>query len=81
MTEVPVEREVRLRPEHAAEHPEIQPGRWLSARTVAQSIVRRAASARQLSIHRRTLDPAHFEFRGGPPGIRRPGTRTRETDR
>ena len=81
MTEEPAEREVRLRPEYAAAHPEIPPGRWLSARDVAQSIVRRAASARQLAIHRRTLDPAHFEFRGGPPGIRRPGARTRQTDR
>jgi hypothetical protein len=81
MTEEPAEREVRLRPEHAAEHPEIPPGLWLSARTVAQSIVRRAATARELSVHRRTLDPGHFEFRGGTPGIRRPGARTRQSDR
>lgn len=81
MTESSKQREVRLRREHAAEHPEIPPGLWLSARTVAASIVRRAAAARQLDIHRRTLDPEHFEFRGGPPGTRRRQARTRQTDR
>ena len=81
MSEGPAEREVCLRPEHAAEHPEIPPGRWLPARQVAECIVRRAAAARHLDIHRRTLDPAHFEFRGGSPVARRQGARTRLTDR
>jgi hypothetical protein len=74
-------REVRLRPEYAAAHPEIPADLWLSARSVAESIVRRAAAARRLAIHRRTLDPAHFEFRGGPLDARRPSARTRLTDR
>jgi hypothetical protein len=73
--------EVRLRPKYAAEHPEIRADLWLSARSVAESIVQRAATARHLSIHRRTLYPAHFEFRGGPPDARRPSARTRLTDR
>ncbi|MBA2459123.1 MAG: hypothetical protein H0V43_09260 [Gemmatimonadales bacterium] len=60
-------REVRLRAEHAALYPELPVGEWLPAAQWANAIVVRAQEARQLSIHRRTFDPHHFEFRGGPP--------------
>jgi hypothetical protein len=78
MDEIP--REVRLRPEYAELYAEIPPGLWLPARQATELIVRRASAARHLSIHQRTLDPKHFEFRGGLPEHRREGARTRGTD-
>ena len=44
----------------------------------AERLVVRARKARLLSIHQRTLDPSHFEFRGSgrpahPPGRSRRG--------
>jgi hypothetical protein len=77
---IPV-REVRLRPEYAAIYPEIPTGLWLLAQQVAEIVVRRASEARTLSLHRRTLDTTHFEFRGGPVEKRRAGARTRLADR
>jgi hypothetical protein len=75
-------REARLLPEHAEVYPEIPPGLWLLAAEVAALLVQRASAARRLSIHQRTLDPEHFEFRGGaPPSDRAPAARTRVTDR
>jgi hypothetical protein len=74
-------REVRLRPEYAELYAEIPPGEWLPAPRTAELIVRRASAARRLSIHQRTLDPKHFEFRGGAPEHRPGGARTRRTDR
>jgi hypothetical protein len=75
------EREARLRPEYAELYGELAPGTWMPARELAEILVRRAQAARRLSIHQRTLDPRHFEFRGGAPEIRPPGARTRRTDR
>jgi hypothetical protein len=75
-------REVRLRPEFADLYPTLPTG-WLPAAQVAEALVVRAQEARRLSIHRRTFDPTHFEFRGGP-GPRGPGQRklrTRASDR
>ncbi len=75
------EREVRLRPEFAQTYAEIPPGLWLPAAEIAERMVRRASAARRLSIHQRTLDPKHFEFRGGATELRPPGVRTRVHDR
>lgn len=73
MSEGPAEREVCLRPEHAAEHPEIPPGRWLPARQVAECIVRRAAAARHLDIHRqmRASDEVSYGGLGWPRPVHR----------
>ena len=79
MTTTP--REVRVRPEFAGLYPELAPGVWVGAAELAELIVQRASAARRMSIHRRTLDPDHFEFRGGEPDRRAPGARTRRTDR
>ena len=61
------EREVRLRvrPKFAPLYPELATEVWMSAREVAAVMVARASQARRQSLHRRTLDPRHFEFRGG----------------
>lgn len=59
---------VRVRSEFAALYPELATGVWLSAREFAKVMVARASEARRQSLHRRTLDPRHFEFRG-PAGL------------
>ena len=74
------EREVRVRASYAELYPDLPPGVWVPARTFAELIVRRASSARSLGIHRRTLDPRHFEFRGGASDVRPKNARTRRTD-
>ena len=80
---VPAGRQVRLRPEFAQMYPMIPPGEWLPSAEWAERIVERAREARRLSIHQRTFDPDHFDFRGGPqprgPGQRH--LRTRLEDR
>ena len=73
-------RECRLRPEYAKLYEEIPAGQWLPARELAEAIVRRASTARRLSIRRRTMDPRHFEFRGGSPARREPRVHTRWGD-
>jgi hypothetical protein len=73
-------REARLRPEYAEVYAEIPTGLWMAAADLADIIVRRAQIARALSIHQRTLDPRHFEFRGGLPEPRAAGARSRRTD-
>jgi hypothetical protein len=73
-------REVRLRPEYAKLYPELPPDIWVPARHFADLIVMRARKARALSIHQRTLDQRHFEFRGGPFDTRSLKVRTRITD-
>jgi hypothetical protein len=74
-------RECRLRPEFAHLHEELMPGVWVPAREWAEQLVVRARKARQLSIHRRTLDPTHFEFRGGGRPAHLPGAQSRRDDR
>ena len=83
MTEKAPPREVRLRPEFAGLYENMPAGSWLSASVWAEVLVTRAQRARQLSIHQRTFDPRHFEFRGGSEP-RRPlehQRRTRAEDR
>jgi hypothetical protein len=65
MTEQPLPREVRLKPEFVALYQSMPAGSWLSASVWAEVLVTRAQRARELSIHQRTFDPRHFEFRGG----------------
>lgn len=74
-------REVRLRLLVADLYPEIAADTWLPARQVAELLAQRARAARGLNIHQRTLDPRHFEFRGGGPEARPANARTRNTDR
>ena len=70
-------RECRLRPEYAEVYEEIPAGRWIPAHELAAVIVRRASAARRLGVHGRTMDPTHFEFRGGSPIRRERAVRTR----
>jgi len=74
------EREVRVRQEYAGLYPELALDAWVPAREFAEVMVLRARTARGLSLHRRTLDPRHFEFRGGRVDARPPHVRTRRTD-
>jgi len=74
------EREVRVRPQYAELYPDLPADVWVPARRFAELMVRRAGSARSLGIHRRTLDPRHFEFRGGTAETRPTNARTRRTD-
>lgn len=76
-------REVRLRPEFAESYPGLPAAEWVSAAVWAEAIVARAREARLLSIHRRTFDPDHFDFRGGAPprGAGERHLRTRAEDR
>jgi hypothetical protein len=76
-------REVRLRPEFAGTYPELTPGKWIPAAEWAAAIVSRAQEARTLSLHRRTFDSRHFDFRGGPAPrkVGRRHLRTRMEDR
>jgi hypothetical protein len=53
---------VRVRSQFAARYPELAANGWVSAREFAEMIVARAIQARRQSLHRRTLDPRHFEF-------------------
>jgi hypothetical protein len=76
-----VQREVRLRAAVAALYPELKAGEWLPARDVAALLTQRARAARGLNVHQRTLDPRHFEFRGGAAESRPPNARTRTGDR
>jgi hypothetical protein len=80
MSESGATREVRLRPLAASLYPEITAGAWLPARHVAELLTQRARAARGLNVHQRTLDPRHFEFRGGPAESRPANARTRTTD-
>ena len=73
-------REVRVRPRYAELYPDLPADAWVPARTFAELMVRRASTARSLGIHRRTLDPRHFEFRGGAAESRPRNARTRRTD-
>ena len=75
-------REVCLKPEYAEEYPDLEPGRWLRPSDLAARLVARSHARRRLSLHTRTFNPLHFEFRGGErPGRRPPTARTRATDR
>jgi len=58
-------RQARLRREHAARYPLIPPGLWLPAKAVADLLAGPPRKLYHQPADRRTLDPAHFQFRGG----------------
>ena len=73
------EREARLRPEFAGHYAGLEPGVWLPAAGVVDFILARARTAnRPNDPQQRSLDPEHFEFRGGRP--RSGPHRSRATD-
>jgi hypothetical protein len=75
-------REAQLRPQFAHEYPGIEAGIWLSAAELAIKLVEHTHARRRLSLHTRTFDPRHFDFRGGEPAGVRPATaRGRGSDR
>jgi hypothetical protein len=73
-------REVRLRPEFAAEYPDMPPDLWMPATELARRLVERAHARRKEGRYTRTFDPTHFEFRGGAGEPRQVSERTRSTD-
>lgn len=73
-------REVRVRCEYSKLYPELPVDTWVSARDFAEAIVLRARKARTLRTYQRTLDPTHFDFRGGQVEARPANARTRATD-
>ena len=73
-------REVRLKAEYSAEYPGIPADVWLPARELAKNLLERGRARGKGGRFTRTLNPNHFEFRGGT-GPRPPGPRTRITDR
>jgi hypothetical protein len=72
-------RQACLRPEHAARYPLIPAGLWLPAKPIAGLLASRAREPGHHRAGRRTLDSAHFQFRGGGDEPR--ATPTRITDR
>ena len=80
MSEPVQPREVRLKSEFAGLYEDMPTGTWLAASVWADVLVARAQRARHLGLHRRTFDPRHFEFRGGPEPRTR-GERERRTRR
>ena len=84
---MPAHREARLKPEFADLYPALEPGQWLSAAVAsARMLLWQTGQRGTNSLGRRTLDPRHFDFRGGvndPAVERHQGTRLddhRETD-
>jgi hypothetical protein len=69
-------REARLRPEFAGVYPQIRPGLWLIAATIASA---RRHEDPPPARHERLLPEKHFEFRGGDSAPRY-GDRTRSSD-
>ena len=71
VSSVPRVREARLRAEFADLYPGIDPGVWLSAATVADRLTARLLreGKANLALVPRTLDPQHFEFRGGEGSV------------
>ena len=73
-------RECRVRSEFAHLYEEHMPEVWVPARDWAERLDARARKARLLSIHRRTLDEAHFDFRGGGRPAHLQGAQSRRDD-
>jgi hypothetical protein len=68
-------RQARLRPEFAELYPPLEPGEWMPAAVASARVLlwqTRQPGAGQLG--QRTLDPQHFDFRGGPPDSGEPRT-------
>jgi hypothetical protein len=60
-------REARLRPEFAALYPGLTPGRWEPASRIAEAVLANVLlhEIGEAPLPDRTLNEAHFEFRGG----------------
>jgi len=60
-------REARLRPEFAHLYPGLTPGRWEPASRIAEAVLANVLlhEMGEAPLPDRTLDEAHFEFRGG----------------
>jgi hypothetical protein len=60
-------REARLRPEFAHLYPGLTPGRWEPASRIAEAVLANVLlhEMAEAPLTDRTLDEAHFEFRGG----------------
>ena len=72
-------RQARLKPEYAATYPPLEPGEWIPAAVAsARMLLWQTRQAGVSGPGQRTLDPRHFEFRGGAadePEPRATGTR------
>jgi len=72
-------REVRVRPGHGLEYPEVRPGGWEPAAAAAQRVADRiVAQQGYIALARlkgRVLPESDFEFQGGYPNDIRPGGR------
>ena len=60
-------REARLRPEFAALYPGLTPGQWEPAARIAEAVLANLLlhEIGEAPLPDRTLNEAHFEFRGG----------------
>jgi hypothetical protein len=60
-------REARLRPEFASLYPGLTPGRWEPAGRIAEAVLANVLlhEMGEAPLPDRTLNEAHFEFRGG----------------
>ena len=79
MTGRPSMRQARLRAEFANLYPPLEAGEWLPAAVAsARMLLWQTRQPGAAGLAQRTLDPQHFEFRGGPEtaeGSRTTGTR------
>jgi hypothetical protein len=61
-------REARLLPAYASLYPDMKPGVWLPACSLAEFVLERGLYQRRSGspAKHRLLNESHFEFRGGP---------------
>jgi hypothetical protein len=61
-------REARLLPQYSALYPDLEPGVWVPACTLAEFVLERGLYQRRTGApsRDRPLSQSHFEFRGGP---------------
>ena len=60
-------RQARLRPEFAELYPPLEPGEWIPAAVAsARMLLWQTRQPGASRLAQRTLDPQHFDFRGGP---------------
>jgi hypothetical protein len=74
-------REARLRPEFASLYPGLTPGRWEPAGRIAEAVLANVLlhEMGEAPLADRTLNEAHFEFRGGAEA-ERPARADRASD-
>jgi hypothetical protein len=76
---MPSHREARLKPEFAEQYPPLEAGQWISAAVAsARMLLWQTRQRGSSGLGMRTLDPRHFDFRGGvndPGEDRHQGTR------